>query len=126
MSTLAARRFAEHPQRCNAALGANHKVGTVPQKLVGSWTRSVTAADIKKADGYASFVPQGIWSLTIKRSGEIDFYRPDGPEIRGESESAGLPPSTGANQVELDSLYSRLDPELDHRRQRPFAVASKQ
>jgi hypothetical protein len=57
------------------------KAGTVPQKLVGSWSRNVTAADIKKAGGYASFVSQGIWSLTIKRSGEIDLYRPDGQKL---------------------------------------------
>jgi hypothetical protein len=45
-----------------------------PAKLVGTWTRTVTAADVKRAGSWG--VPAGsVWTLTIKKSGASSAIR---------------------------------------------------
>ena len=48
----------------------------VPPQLVGNWRRNITAADWTKAGapGYASYA--GLFSIAVKRSGDVGVYLP--------------------------------------------------
>ena len=51
-----------------SGIGAVSQTSTVDTKLVGTWTRKVTSADVKRTGGYG--IPAGtVCKLTIKKSG---------------------------------------------------------
>jgi hypothetical protein len=51
-----------------AAIAADGKAEGIDSRLVGTWTRTVTAADVKRV-GNTSIGPGGLWTLTVKPSG---------------------------------------------------------
>jgi hypothetical protein len=55
-------------QAVASGIAAVTQASAFPSKLIGKWTRKVTAADVKRTGGYG--VPAGIvCTLTIKKSG---------------------------------------------------------
>ena len=66
------------PVACGTA--AAEEASAVPTKLVGRWSRNVTAADVRRVPG--SLATPGVYSMTIKRSGVLGIYFPAGaPEF---------------------------------------------
>jgi hypothetical protein len=51
-----------------SGLAAGTKASGVPAKLVGTWTRKVTSADMKR-EGVTDIAAGLAWTLTIKKSG---------------------------------------------------------
>ena len=48
----------------------------VPQQLIGSWKRSVTAADFKRAGASTYAIFAGPYSIVVKRSGDVGVNAP--------------------------------------------------
>jgi hypothetical protein len=56
------------------ASGIASVTGAVPSKLVGAWTRNVKQADYNKYGlGQQGFLV-GVWTMVVKKNGEVDFY----------------------------------------------------
>jgi hypothetical protein len=51
-----------------SGLAAVTSTGALPAQLIGTWTRKVTSADIKRTGGNG-ITAGSVWTLTIKKSG---------------------------------------------------------
>ncbi len=59
-----------------SGIAAATRASAVPAKLVGVWSRNVTQANWNKyGQGRAGF-PVGVWSIVIKKNGDVEFYVP--------------------------------------------------
>ena len=73
LAVLAAAAACASTQIGTAAAAGVHPA---PAALVGSWARTVTQADIRRAG--AAFVSPGLWRLRIARTGALDVYNTPG------------------------------------------------
>jgi hypothetical protein len=48
----------------------------VPTELVGTWSRNVTDADRRRAEGFG--ISAGVWKMKIAESGRVEFYETSG------------------------------------------------
>jgi hypothetical protein len=53
-------------------IAAVTRTGGLPAKLVGTWTRKVTSADIKRTGG-TGITPGSVWTLTITKNGHASI-----------------------------------------------------
>ncbi len=81
-----------------SGIAAATKAGAFPAQLVGPWTRTVTAVDVKRS-GSTDVAAGSVWTLTIKKSGAAS--------ISGRGGGLALPGHTGhivpagANRVHI-------------------------
>ena len=59
-----------------SGFAAAREVTTVPAQLVGSWSRNVTQANYNKYGSQGGFIYVGVWTMTIKKTGGVDFFPP--------------------------------------------------
>jgi hypothetical protein len=58
------------------ASAAAATTATVPAKLVGSWSRKVTAADNKRFSKIHASAQTGVWQISIAKSGALKVFDP--------------------------------------------------
>jgi hypothetical protein len=68
-----------------------------PAQLVGQWTRTVTAVDVKRS-GSTDVSAGSVWTLTIKKSGAASISTPTSSE---RSRFTGHIVPAGANRVHI-------------------------
>jgi len=60
-----------------SGVAAESRASAVPAKLVGSWTRKVTRADVKRqhyvTDPFTGNIIGTVWTLAIKKSGDASL-----------------------------------------------------
>ena len=57
-----------------AVTGAN----AIPARVVGRWARNVAQQDYARQGVGDSNFETGVWAMVIKKSGDVDMYRPGG------------------------------------------------
>ena len=80
-----------------SGLAGARESSSVPARLVGKWTRTVTAVDVKRS-GSTDVLAGSVWTLTIKKSGAASISTP-APSERSRFTGHIVP--AGANRVHI-------------------------
>jgi hypothetical protein len=94
------RRFAVIAVAC--AVGVTGASAAAPSKLVGTWTRTVTQADVSRAHAYG--VSAGsVWTLIVRRNGTALVGGP-----AGQFSGAMVPAGAGKVHVNLGTACTNV------------------